>query len=107
MTDLAIMARKLALVWIAEDADRNISEHEIRLSCHGSSTPDSRKFKFPGSKYTPYGGYSIRIGGWGSEYKKIPNTKVLVERVCNVKGIWIFSLHDLYQECKKGQQSLL
>lgn len=112
--DLTIMARQLALMWIAQDADRGISEHSIRLSCRGSSTPDSRKFPFPESKYTPYKGYSISIGGWydldtatGLMRKKVPNTKILVERVCDVEGVWIFSLHELYEECKKGQLSLL
>lgn len=114
MIDLAVMARKLALMWIAEDADRGISEHSIRLSYHGSSTPDPRKFKFPETKYTPYKGYMISIGGWynldtptGMQRKKVPNTKVLVNEVCNIECVLIFSLHELYEECKKGQLTLL
>ena len=112
---VAGMARKLALQFVAQDADRGISEHAIRLSWHGHSSPDSRKFPDRVvTKWTQFGGYDVSIGGWydydtgtGLARKKVPNTKVLVERVCNVEGVWIFSLHELYQECQKGQLMLL
>lgn len=56
----------------------------------------------------------MSIGGWydmdtetGLMRKRVPNTKILVTEVCGVEGVWVFSLHELYEECRKGQQSLL
>ncbi len=112
--DLSIMARKLALQFVAEDAERGRSEHAIQLSWHGHSSPDPKKWAFPDSIWTQFGSYNVSIGGWydldiktGLKRKKVNNDKVLVTQVCGVDGVWIFSLHQLYQEAKRGQLSLI
>ncbi len=112
--DLSDMAYQLALEFVREDADRGFSEHYIMSTWHRHSSPDPKKWLFPKSKWTRFGSYTVSIGGYydldpetGLKRKKVPNTKVLVEEVCGVKGVWIFSLHQLYVESQKGQTKLL
>lgn len=108
--DVNIMARKLALHWIAEDADRGISYESIVKSHHGGGRSHEHWHDDPDG----FGGFDICIGGYydldtktGLMRKKVPSTKVLVAEVYGVEGVWIFSIRELYQECKKGQLALL
>jgi hypothetical protein len=95
MTDLAIMARKLALKHVAEDADRGLSEEYIRGTWHNAGRGHvGRWINDPDG----FGGYHVGITGSG---------KVKVTMVCGVEGEWIFSLHELFLECRRGQVSLL
>lgn len=93
--DLAIMARKLALQIVAEDADHELSEEYIRSTHHNQG-----RGHVPPWKDHPdgFGGYHVGITG---------NGKVKVSTICGIDGMWIFSLHELYQECRNGQLALL
>jgi hypothetical protein len=99
MTDLDVLARKLALRHVADDADRGISEDSIRLSRHGSSCPEHLGGEF--------GSYDVSIGGWTVGMRSVPPTKVLVRRIQGVDVNRVYSLHELFMECQSDQLSLL
>ena len=109
-TDPSIRARQLAIHFIKRDVDNGCSEIHISQSCHAGG----RSHKFWHDASDGFGGYQASIGGYydidtatGLARKSVPSTKVLIQEVDGIKGVWIFSLHEIYQECKKGQLSLL
>lgn len=101
--DIALMARKLALKHVAGDADRGISEATIQSSHHGSSCGELFVKNTGGDEF---GSYDVSIGGYVNG-RNVPPTKVVVHRVCGITVDKIYSLHELYQECRKGQLSLI
>lgn len=102
MTDLTVLAHKLALQHVAVDADRGISEHAIQLSRHGHSCPSSMGGEF--GSYTVDVGLcqTYKVGG-----KNWPPTKVVVSQLHGLQCLFVFSLHELYLECQRGQLALL
>lgn len=110
MTDLAIMARKLALKHIRGDVERNISEDYLR-STHARSSCGQKFVDNTGGD--EFGAYDVGIGGYydfgpdGRGTKQAPTSKIVVHRVCGQTVNMVFSLHELYLECQKGQLSLL
>ena len=108
--ELATMARKLAIKHISGAVEAGNSEHYIAGTWHGGG----RSHKHWADAEDGFGGYEVSVGGYydldettGLKRKKVSNDKILVQEVCGVEGIWIFSLHEIYQECKQGQVSLL
>ena len=108
--EIDTLARKLAIHHIQSDVDRGISEREIAMSWHGSG----RGHEHWHDAEDGFGGYDVTIGGYydkdtstGLMRKRVGNDKILVSEVYGVKGVWIFSLHEIYQEAKGGQLTLL
>lgn len=105
------MARKLALRYVREMADANYDERDIMSTQGGQSCGQKFVDNTGGDEF---GAYSVGIGGYydydsatGLARKRVPTTKVFVSRVLNNEVHMVFSLHELYQECKKGQLTLL
>lgn len=111
MSDLALMARKLALRYVRDMADANYDEHDIMATQGHQSCGQSFVDNTGGDEF---GAYSVSIGGYynldnktGLMRNKVPYSKVFVSRILNQEVHMVFSLHELYQECKKGQLALL
>jgi hypothetical protein len=107
--NIDLMAHRLALRHVQRYVDSNYSEHQAALTWGASGRGHKHWQDAPDG----FGGYEVSIGGWydydsktGLARKRVQNNKVLVTEVCGVEGLWIFSLHGLYQECKKGQLAL-
>lgn len=87
-------ARNFAIEHIRHDVERGVSEHSLQLSWHGS-TSDERW---------------VQIGlheGWKPGGKFWPPSKIVVSKMDREECLFVFSLHELYQEIKGGQLSLL
>ncbi|HSX00046.1 MAG TPA: hypothetical protein VLH38_03350 [Patescibacteria group bacterium] len=94
--DLVHAARQLAKKLLEDDVDADLSYEHIRKSYRSMSGPS----------------YRASIGGWlrlsGSEGPvTIPNTKIIVYVVNGVTVNQIFSLKEIFDECKQGQTALL
>lgn len=100
--NLDIMARKLAIKHIARDVRRGLTESYIAQTWAASGCGQSFVDNTGGDEF---GAHDVSIGGWLKD-RRINNDKILVKRVCGVEVNKVFSLHELYEECRKGQLSL-
>lgn len=103
MDDIDGKAKELAMHHIQHDVDNGISERYIQQSRH-SSGRGHRHWK---DAADGFGGYYDIDESTGLARRKVRSDKILVTEVCGIEGVWIFSLHDVYQECMKGQLTLL
>lgn len=92
--ELATRAREFAKRHIQNDVDRGISEHEIALSHHGHSC----------DTYWADIGLDQRYKPGGRQY---PTSKIVISKIDGKDCLFVFSLHELYEECKSGQLSLI
>src|SRR4051812_42828951 len=98
--NLDIMARKLALKFIASDVRRGISESYISNAQGRTSCGDEFVRNTGGDEF---GSYDVGIGGWIANQRRIGTDKIFVHRVCGVEVNKVFSLHELYVECQSRQ----
>jgi len=113
MGDLSIIARQLALKHIRSAVEAGLSEEHIRSTHHGSSRGEKFLENNPTARADGFGAYDVSIGGYydygadGRGRKFAPPQKIVVRRVCGMTVNMVFSLHELYEEIKKGQMALL
>ena len=108
-TQLASMARKLAMRHIHREVEAHISEKTIQQSYHTSGRSHEHWHDSPDG----FGGYEVSIGGYydletpnGIVHKRVKPTEIVVTEVCGVAGVWIFSLHEIYEACRHPQLTL-
>lgn len=92
--DGALLARQYALEHIRQDVERGISEAEISLSRHGHAC--DRYWADVGLCQT------YKPGG-----RNWPPTKVVISQINGKECLYVFSLHELYEEVRRGQLALL
>lgn len=102
---LDILARKLAMRYVQRDVDRGISEDYIRSSSGGSGWGQKFLDNNPGSDLEEFGAAHVGVGGYVNG--RYHADKIIVSRLKGVDVTKAFSLHEIYQECRKGQLSLL